>query len=109
MKLFKYISICILSFLFIESSAQGVGFPKKTWGIGYGNSPEFDGLRFNFIDTDISTINGINVTVWFRRDYENHTGTFNGIGLGVPMAAGTAYRNGLSIGIFGVGAGKRLT
>ena len=66
-------------------------------------------MRFNFIDKNIEVINGVNVTVWFEKDYEDQSGTFNGLGIGVPVASGTAYRNGLSVGIFGVGAGKRLT
>ena len=66
MKLFKLIAVFILSILSTNINAQGVGIPKKTWGLGFGNSERFDGLRFNFIDKNIDKINGMSFTVWVQ-------------------------------------------
>ena len=38
------------------SSAQGVGFPSHDWGIGFGNTTNFSGLRFNGVDQNIEKI-----------------------------------------------------
>ncbi|MEJ2722748.1 MAG: hypothetical protein P8181_16665, partial [bacterium] len=87
---------------------QGFNIPNKHWGIGFGNSREFTGLRFNIIDKDIKRIYGINLSAWHGGDFDLLTGEFRGIGIGLPLASGTAYRAGLSVGLFGVAAADEI-
>ncbi|MFC2124831.1 hypothetical protein ACFLU5_08475 [Bacteroidota bacterium] len=89
-------------------SAQYVNIPSETWGIGFGNSPKFTGIRFNFADKNIEKLDGINVTIWSPKDFDSETGSINGISLGLPMAVGTGSRNGINLGVFGVGAAEKL-
>lgn len=100
--------VLFLSFAF-NSFSQGVGIPSKKAGIGFGNSPIFNGLRFNFRDKNVEKINGINVSVWQPKNEQDQTGTVNGISFGLPLAMGTENRNGIGIGIFGVGAKNNLS
>lgn len=95
--------LLVFVFCISDSNAQGFNIPTKTAGISFGNSPNFNGLRFNFIDRNIKEINGINVTIWNPND-ESATGTINGLSIGLPMAYGSEYRNGVSWALFGVGA-----
>jgi hypothetical protein len=94
----------ILALPLISLFGQGLNIPAKHWGLSFGNSTRFDGLRFNIIDKDIEKINGINFNVWGAKDDSRQTGTVNGISIGIPAAIGTNYRNGINIGIFGAGA-----
>ena len=87
---------------------QGLNIPARHWGLSFGNSTLFNGIRFNVIDKDIEKINGINFSVWGARDDSRHTGTVNGISIGLPVAMGTSYRNGLNFGIFGAGATRDM-
>jgi hypothetical protein len=84
--------------------AQGFNIPTRNWGLSFGNSLKFNGIRFNIIDKDIERINGINISAWGHKDSERQTGTVNGISIGLPAAFGCENRNGISIGIAGVGA-----
>ena len=38
-------------------------------GVGFGNSSRFNGLRFNWSDSDLDEINGLNFTLWRPRDW----------------------------------------
>ena len=42
--------------------AQSLDFPSKSWGISFGNSKTFTGLRFNFRDSRVEKITGVNST-----------------------------------------------
>jgi hypothetical protein len=96
-------------FLFFAShaafAAGSLAIPAKTWGICFGNSPRFNGLRFNIMDTGIETINGINITAWKAND-KKVSGSVNGISLGVMPYAGEL--NGIQIGLLGAGAKENL-
>jgi len=98
----------ILAMLSYELFAQGTGIPAKDWGIGFGNSTRFSGLRFNAIDHDIDKIRGINFTSWFAKPFEDQSGTFSGLGIGVPLAVGTENRYGASFALLGVAATEKL-
>lgn len=99
--LFVFISACNLF-------SQGVGIPSSKAGIGFGNSPCFTGLRFNFKDRNIQRIKGINVTIWQSSYDSAQTGTTSGLSLGLPMVAGSSRVNGISIGVAGVMAKSKL-
>ncbi len=102
----KKLLIALLIFPMV-SMAEGPGFPAKTWFLGFGNSPIFTGLRFNFKDRDVEKINGMSFTMWQPKD-DSGGGKVNGVSLGVPLAGGTSERNGLNIGIAGISANDDL-
>ena len=80
------LTIFIIDLPLISISSQGFNIPAKHWGLSFGNSTRFDGIRFNLTDKDIEKINGISI--------------------GIPAAMGTNYRNGINIGLLGAGAGN---
>jgi hypothetical protein len=84
--------------------SQGFGFPTKKWGVGFGNFPSFTGIRINGVDKDVELIKGINVSSWITKDFVGQTGSFYGLGIGLPMAMGTENRYGASVGLFATGA-----
>ncbi len=98
------LSIFIITLPLMSIFSQGLNIPAKNWGLSFGNSTRFDGIRFNLIDKDIEKINGINFNVWGAKDDSRQTGTVNGISIGIPAAIGTNYRNGINIGLLGAGA-----
>lgn len=85
----------------------GVGLPAKKWFLGFGNSPVFTGLRFNFRDKDVEKVNGVSFTIWQPKDGTGE-GVVNGISFGVPLAGGTAQRNGINLGLAGISANNQL-
>ncbi len=98
------LTMCFITLPIVSIFSQGFNIPAKQWGLSFGNSTRFDGIRFNLVDKDIEKINGINFNVWGIKDDSRQTGTVNGISIGIPAAMGTNYRNGINIGIFGAGA-----
>jgi hypothetical protein len=107
--LHKFLLSIFLSSILFQAFSQGVGIPSKKAGIGFGNSPRFSGIRFNFRDKNIEKVNGINVTVWQPKSEEDQTGNVNGISLGLPLAMGTENRSGIGLAIAGVGARNNLS
>jgi hypothetical protein len=87
---------------------QGFNIPTREWGLSFGNSTSFNGIRFNLVDKDIERINGINISAWGHKESERQTGTVNGISIGLPAAIGTENRQGLNIGILGSGAKNNI-
>jgi len=58
---------------------------SRNSGISFGNSKNWNGLRFNFSDCGIGTINGINITFW--KPERSPGSQVNGISLGgAPFA-----------------------
>ena len=96
------VAFCLL--LPFGGFSQGLGIPSEKWGLGFGNLTTFTGLRFNVIDENINSIKGVNITAWMPKDFDNLTGSFYGLGIGLPMAMGTENRYGASFALFGVGA-----
>lgn len=93
--------------LFASSTlfSQSFNFPSKKWGISFGNSKEFTGLRFNFRDSQVRRITGINITFWTPKE-DNKEARVNGLSLGVIPGGG--YVHGIQLGVLGVGAEKNL-
>jgi len=100
----------------INLFGQSLDIPVKGYGISFGNSKKFTGLRFNFRDKWVDRIDGINLTLW-KAD-ENEDAIMRGISIGIiPEAGDMGYLNlglgvvadyqlsGLSLGIFGAGSG----
>lgn len=57
-----------------------IGFAET--GICLGNSKDWNGLRLNWSDDDLGTINGVNATLWAAAGGDA-TGDVNGIGIGL--------------------------
>jgi hypothetical protein len=87
------------------SAAGSLTLPARTWGICFGNSPRFNGLRFNVTDEKLELVNGVNVTLWKAND-KKAGGTVNGLSLGLIPYAGEL--NGIQVGLLGAGAGKTM-
>ncbi|MBL8767374.1 MAG: hypothetical protein JNL94_08425 [Planctomycetes bacterium] len=98
-----------------------IGFANT--GICFGNSKDWNGLRFNWSDDDLGTINGINTTLWAAAGGDA-TGDVNGIGIGlisniaenlrgVTVALGVnaaeSDMKGVHVAGFLNGSGKELT
>ncbi|HOY97884.1 MAG TPA: hypothetical protein PLL55_00610, partial [Candidatus Aminicenantes bacterium] len=105
-------------------SAQSLDIPSKKWGLSFGNSKEFTGLRFNFRDHGVVRITGVNVTLWTPRtlgEEDDSTvtglslglipgaGRMRGVQLGLLGVAGNRSIVGVSAGLLGVGAGEDIS
>jgi len=86
-----------------SSYAQGFGLPSKQWGLGFGNTRRFTGIRFNFRDSRVQRVTGINVTLWQPYD-DDQNARVNGISVG--LIPGGGYLRGLQVGVLGVSAYK---
>src|SRR6478735_10010714 len=82
----------LISVVSTSSFSQGFGIPTKKGGIGFGNLPNFGGIRFNYADRNVEKVRGINVTIWQSKKESEQTGTASGISLGLPLAIGTEYK-----------------
>lgn len=80
-----------------------VDFPAKTWGLSFGNSPEFTGLRFNFRDNKVVRVTGVNITFW-QPGKDNKDSVVHGVSLGIVPGAGEL--RGIQLGLLGVAANK---
>jgi hypothetical protein len=85
---------------------QSFDIPNKKWGLSFGNSPEFTGLRFNFRDRQVRYIRGMNVTLWAPHK-DNKDSKIDGISFG--LIPGGGYLRGIQVGLLGVGAEKTMS
>ena len=67
--------------------AQSLDIPSKKWGVSFGNSKDWNGLRFNFRDSRVRRVNGINFTLWLPRK-DNRDVIISGLPLGVIPGGG---------------------
>ncbi len=86
--------------------AQGFGIPSSNWGIGFGNSKNFSGIRFNFRDSHVEKITGINITLWQPKQRDNSNAVIQGLSLGIIPGGGTL--RGVQLGVLGVAADHEL-
>ncbi len=97
-------AILLLLLLAGDSRAKSLDIPVRGAGISFGNSEEFDGLRFNLRDREVRRLRGLNVTFW--RAEESEEARVHGVSLGMMPQAGVL--NGLHLGVGAVAAEKRL-
>ena len=98
----KFLRLLIgLSFMMIAAGAQaqGFGIPSKRWGIGFGNSRRFTGIRFNFRDSRVERVTGINVTIWQPHEDDERSRVY---GISTGIIAGGGYLRGIQIAALGV-------
>ena len=88
------------------AQAQSLDIPSHGWGLSFGNSKEFTGLRFNFRDSQVKRITGINITLW-QPHKDNTEAVVEGLSLG--LVPGGAHLRGLQVGLLGMGAGGDVT
>lgn len=118
--IFQFIFASILLLLpFSTINAQSLDIPVKGYGISFGNSKDFTGLRINFRDQLVKEINGVNITLWRAKNNEEasvsgisvglipEAGRMQGIQLGAVGVAGEDV-SGISIGVVGVGSSMDL-
>jgi hypothetical protein len=102
--------------------AQSLDIPSKKWGLSFGNSKEFTGLRFNFRDVRVRRIVGVNATLWQpRKDNKDAVieglslglipggGEMTGVQIGILGPAAERTMTGLNIGLVGAGSGEDMT
>jgi hypothetical protein len=101
--------------------AQSLDIPSKRWGLSFGNSKEFTGLRFNFRDSQVKFIDGVNITLWQPRKGDDESvitglsfgtlpggGRLRGVQIGLLGIAGAHSITGVSLAGLGMGAGDGL-
>ena len=64
------------------------------YGISFGNNPRGSGVRINFRDRHLETVNGLNLTLW--QPHDDVAGSVNGLALGLAGPAADNLR-GLSV------------
>ena len=112
--------LAVVFVLGLPAAGQSLNVPAKTWGLSFGNSKEFTGLRFNFRDSRVSRVTGVNVTLWLpRKDNKDAVvtglslgtlpgGRLRGVQLGLLGVAGEREIAGITIGGLGAGAGGNI-
>ena len=106
-KLYRILTILVFSGIFWGngSYAQSFDLAVHSRGISFGNSRQFTGLRFNFMDSDVERVTGVNIT--FYKAHDNKNAVVKGVSLGlIGPEAGSL--KGIQIGGLGVGAEKEL-
>jgi hypothetical protein len=84
-----------------------VSLGSSNYGICFGNSANYNGIRFNLLDKNVNNINGLNVTgtSGFKIKYGDSTADINGIN--VTAGYSTAKNvNGISINGISDSVGK---
>lgn len=101
-------------------NGKSLNLPSDKYGISFGNSQEFTGLRINFRDRNVRKIDGINLTLWAADHNERaivrglslgllpEAGKMTGVSLGIAGVASESSLRGLSVGLIGVGAGEDI-
>jgi hypothetical protein len=119
-RFFLFVYLPIFVFPLVNSLfSQSLDIPVKGYGISFGNSKKFAGVRFNFRDKRVERIDGINFTLW-KADV-NEDALMRGISVGViPEAGDMGYfqigigivadyqLSGLTFGILGAGSGGNM-
>lgn len=88
-----------------SSDGKALNFPSGRYGISFGNSHNFTGIRINLSDKDVEAIHGLNVTLWLPRSNKN--AVVNGISFGLIPNGGKMRP--VNLGIIGLGASQSLS
>lgn len=86
----------------------GVSLTVRGVGLTLGPVPRASGLRINWRDRHLESVNGINLTVWLPRGEPRVGGTVNGMALGV-LGPQAGVVNGLALGLGAVVGEERLS
>ena len=78
----RLLSLFLVMFCIVGIAGAGsLDIPVHGYGLSFGNSTEFSGLRFNWRDHDLQRIDGITVSFWAPDKHP--TGTIRGLSLGL--------------------------
>jgi hypothetical protein len=86
-------------------AGHSLDIPSKKWGISFGNSQRFSGIRFNFRDSAVQRVDGVNLTLW-QPCKDDKEAVVNGLSLGTIPGGGRL--RGIQLGILGVAAETEL-
>jgi hypothetical protein len=92
----KYLLLPIL-LLFVYAPvvhAQSLDIPVEGYGISFGNSKNFTGLRFNLVDSEVEQINGFNLALLSV----GANAEMNGISTGLIVGGDNSQLNGITLG-----------
>jgi hypothetical protein len=84
-----------------SARAGSLDLPVRGWGLSFGNSRVFHGVRFNLVDDDVERLDGLTFTFWRPRD--NPRAEVNGLAFGVVGPSAGRLR-GVALGGFGIQA-----
>lgn len=84
-----------------EAAGSSLDVPTDRWGISFGNSTRFNGLRINFRDDRLRKINGVNLTLW--KPQERVGGSVNGVSFGLYGPRADRLQ-GINLGLLTVNA-----
>ena len=90
---FSILLFFLMSIFYGQNKALSLG--SKKYGICFGNSSEYNGLRLNVVDKNVNTINGVNFSGYSLSKKSN------GISVGI-LGSFDSISNGLKIGGLGV-------
>lgn len=102
-----------------DSQRMSLDLAAGGYGLGFGNSAELHGIRFNAVDRDVREVNGLNVTFWDpgRNDEFTQRGIAISLartyarrmtGLAVGAVAGGLDADGINLGLLGVSSAGTL-
>ena len=100
---FVVLLFCVPQFLVAQDSItpySTVTFPSKKYGICFGNSQEFSGIRINFRDVQVKRVSGVNFSLWIKMG-ANEAAAYHGINLGGFPSGGSFH--GFNAGLLGCG------
>ncbi|MBC8368194.1 hypothetical protein H8E52_12375 [bacterium] len=102
-------STLILALLLLISSqaveAQSLDLAYKDYGLSFGNSKKFTGLRINLVDRDVERITGLNLTFW--NPGNNPTAVYNGMTLAL-IGTKSQHIDGIALSGIGVTATEKI-
>jgi hypothetical protein len=95
----------LLLFSFQGALGQSLDLGAKGYGLSFGNSKRFTGIRLNLVDSQVERISGLNLTLW--NPGKNPDAVYNGLAMGL---IGTKSRliNGIALSGIGVNATERI-
>lgn len=101
--------LLLMLLLTLPASAQNTGILIGTGntGVAFGDVPRVNGFRFNWTDDNLELVNGYNITFWIP-EYEDLTGTINGISFGL-VASAANRTNGFALSPVAVIAGDGMS
>jgi hypothetical protein len=84
------------------ATAQSLDLAVGDYGLSFGNSKRFTGIRVNVVDRDVERVNGLNITLWTPGP--SPEAQFNGFALAL---IGTKAREIKGIALSGIGVNAR--
>ncbi|MFQ5600914.1 MAG: hypothetical protein ACE5G2_10230, partial [Candidatus Krumholzibacteriia bacterium] len=95
----RILSVPAALLLFADAcAAASLDLPPGEYGVSFGNSKRWNGLRVNLTDEDVEWVTGINLTLWKPR--KSREATMRGLLVGL-YGTGAREAEGLMLGLVG--------